>query len=283
MATERDFELLDDYLANRMGTQERVAFEEQLAADPELQEALKFEQRMVEGIRDARKAELKQMLQNVQVPAPTGVSLLAKISAGTLTVALVAALVWYLKPTSSATNPGEESRTEQTEADKSAPMVQPDQPAVLNQSAPAENSEPDQETPKTKPSNKVNESTPAVASEPAPKVQPFVPEGDESNTTVDNLSENSEPSKTSTIQVTVDKENKKFNFHYSLQLDDVRLYGPFEKNLYEILEFFSGEERTVFMYYKNNYYLLEQGKTTAPLKPVWDKALIEKLNEYRKR
>jgi len=283
MATERDFELLDDYLANRMGPQERVAFEAQLAADPDLQDALKFEQRMVEGIRDARKAELKQMLQNVQIPAPTGVSLLAKISAGTLTVALVAALVWYLKPAGDESAPAEATQTEQTEANQSAPVVQPDEPAALNQSAPVENVEPDQETPKTKPSNKANESTPTVAGDPAPKVQPFVPEGDETDTSVDNPAASSAASGASTIQVTVEKENKKFNFHYSLQLDDVRLYGPFEKNLYEILEFFSGDERTVFMYYKNNYYLLEQGKTTAPLKPVLDKVLIEKLNEYRKR
>jgi hypothetical protein len=60
------------------------------------------------------------------------------------------------------------------------------------------------------------------------------------------------------------------------------LYGAFEKNLYEILEFFTGENRTIFLYYKNSYYLLKpNGGKVSPLVPVNDPALLKKLREHR--
>jgi hypothetical protein len=77
--------------------------------------------------------------------------------------------------------------------------------------------------------------------------------------------------------------DKKYNFHYQFKDDKLYLYGSFEKNLYEIMEFFSGNKRTMFLFYKDNYYLLnEEDQTVKALAPIKDQALLEKLRDYRK-
>ena len=61
------------------------------------------------------------------------------------------------------------------------------------------------------------------------------------------------------------------------------LYGPFEQNLYEIMEFIGEEKRTVFLYYQDNFYLLKDDtEKLKPLGVIHDQALIRKLKEYRK-
>src|SRR5688572_12262913 len=99
MADERDFELLDDYLTNRrMSEHDRSAFEQKLQADPDLQHEYALQKRLIQGIRDARVAELKSMLNQVSIPANTpGNTLATKIILGTVvTLIIAAATYWYL-------------------------------------------------------------------------------------------------------------------------------------------------------------------------------------------
>src|SRR5687768_13954242 len=96
MADERDLELLDDYLAHRMGEQDRSAFERKLQADPDIQHEYALQQRLIKGIKDARIAELKSMLNQVPVPANnTGSALASKIIFGAVVTIMVAATAWY--------------------------------------------------------------------------------------------------------------------------------------------------------------------------------------------
>jgi hypothetical protein len=60
------------------------------------------------------------------------------------------------------------------------------------------------------------------------------------------------------------------------------LYGSFEKNLYEILEFISEDDKTVVLYYKTNYYLLDVAKSVPTvLTPIRNRELLRKLKEHR--
>ena len=46
--------------------------------------------------------------------------------------------------------------------------------------------------------------------------------------------------------------------------------------------FFSDNKRTVFLYYKDSYYLLnEENETIKPLAPINDPSLLKKLKDYR--
>ena len=78
--------------------------------------------------------------------------------------------------------------------------------------------------------------------------------------------------------------SKKYIFHYVFRDSKLVLYGAFEKNLYEILEFIGDEKRTVVLYYKANYYLLDIAKVQpTKLTPIRDRRLLKKLQEHRSK
>jgi hypothetical protein len=84
------------------------------------------------------------------------------------------------------------------------------------------------------------------------------------------------------IEAGINGNNGKYNFHYQFKDNKLFLYGVFEKNLYELMEFFSNNKRTLFLYYKENYYLLnEDDNKIKRLAPISDPALLKKLKDYR--
>ncbi|HTF18863.1 MAG TPA: hypothetical protein VK658_12365, partial [Chryseolinea sp.] len=84
------------------------------------------------------------------------------------------------------------------------------------------------------------------------------------------------------IEAGINGNNGKYNFHYQFKDNKLFLYGVFEKNLYELMEFFSNNKRTLFLYYKNNYYLLnEDDNKIKRLAPISDPAMVRKLKDYR--
>ena len=96
MATEKDLELLDDYLSNRMKGQDRLDFEKRLEADASLQSELGLQKEFVEGIKRARVAELKAMLNEIAVPAPSNSSLMIKGALTAVVVAVVGTGLYFL-------------------------------------------------------------------------------------------------------------------------------------------------------------------------------------------
>src|SRR5262245_21683160 len=97
MASERDLELLDDYLRNQMNAGDAAAFEQKLEADQALKSEYNLQKKIAEGLRQARVAELKAMLNTVAVPAPQGMtSLLTKLGLGIGASLLVGAGIYYL-------------------------------------------------------------------------------------------------------------------------------------------------------------------------------------------
>jgi len=290
MATERDFELLDDYIGNRLTATEKAAFEQKLAGDPALKQEYGLQQKIADGIRKARTQELKSLLNNIPVP-PAGTaetSALTKVATWAAVTGLVVAGVFvYLK------NSGPEENN----------ITQQQQPPASTEVQPGETpAEPQQEpslTPQEKPSNtteKARKEEPEAieekntAEEEKPN-QPVLDVFDPSEETEDNasapepkasLDNKARISTTPTITVETDNSNRKYTFHYQFKDGKLFLYGSFEKNLYEIMEFFTENKRTIFLFYKNNYYLLsEDNEKIKPLAPINDPALLKKLKEYR--
>ena len=88
--TERELDMMDDYLSNRLSAEDKSAFEQQVQADPRLAQELGIQKGLVEGLKQARVGELKSMLNNIPVsPVSGGSSPLTKVG----TLAVVAGLV----------------------------------------------------------------------------------------------------------------------------------------------------------------------------------------------
>lgn len=276
MASESDIKLLDDYLANRLSGQEKTAFEQRLQGNPELQQELKFQQELIQGIRQARVAELKAMLNNVPVvPANVGTTSVAvKIISSIVVVGVVStALYFYFGEKEPEQIPATVEKTENTVTpERSAPQEEV--------STPSESINP--EVSKPTGINVPKETAPAAQ----PKLEVYTPEIE-----AEELQAQKEHAQldiiarafvTSSIEVETEEGTRKYGFHYMFKDNKLVLYGSFENNLYEILEFIAGEQRTVFLYYNNTYYLLDLDKTSpTPLVPIKDKTLLNKLKQYR--
>lgn len=291
MATEREFELLDNYLANRLSGEEKSAFEKSMQADSALQGELEFQQHLIKGIKQVRIAELKTMLNNVPVPPPIaqgGTATIVKIAAGTFVAGLVATGIYFYAQKQEANNLTEEvidaEVKQRDEQIKTTPLHQTQEiPVDKKVETPSGVSSAKEE----KLSEKTNQSTQEKESvSQQPVLDVFDPSSDSESNSVNRKEKNGESELSGknepSIAVEIDRLSKKYTFHYQFRDDKLFLYGPFEKNLYEIMEFFSDEKRTVFLYYKDGYYLLKEDSVKIKmLSPIADPNLLQKLKEYR--
>ena len=308
MAVERDLELLDDYLSNRLSGSEKEAFEKQIDADPELKNEFQAQQQLIEGIKNARAVELKAMLKNVPVPPMVGpgeLTLFTKVAASLVVAGLIGTGIYFYI-----------NREDKVEQEQMEPIAQadPETKEKTDSKSTATTEEPSKNTIAEAPVTETTTKAPtreekralrkaAKATKKASKDSSIVDDGvvaekrklevfdptRESESAVKGKEKGNDTQSTelnensSSIQVETDITNKKYTFHYQWRNGKLVLYGSFEKNLYEILEFFgSDNKRTAFLYYKENYYLLnEDNEKVKELTPITDAALLKKLKEHR--
>lgn len=282
MAAERDLELLDDYLSNRLDPQSRSAFEQKLETDPSLRSEYDLQKQFVRGIQNARAAELKSFMNSIPVPAATtGGTIAAKVIASTLIVgAIGTGLYFVLTP---------EERTPSKPVTEQPAEVEPE---VLTPSVTPSDSQQTEESPEVPNDKSSIEQVPVDVPKPIrkakpklapsnPKVEVYDPSG-EQNQPVEDIENLGIPRPSSAPALSVQiKADKKFDFHYQFKDGQLLLYGPFEKNLYEILEFIGEEKRTTFLSHKGSYYLLkEEGEKIRPLTAITDPTVIKALKAY---
>ncbi len=88
------------------------------------------------------------------------------------------------------------------------------------------------------------------------------------------------------MPVVNDNTSKKYRFHYQIKNGQLKLFGPFEKNLYEVMAFYdaTGTKVTRFLYHESKYYLLkDDDDKIKALTPITDPKLVGKLNESRQK
>ena len=283
-----NFELIDDYLTNRLTGEGKIAFEKQVEADPSLKADLQLQKVILESVKKARAAELKTMLQYVPVGGSTGIAQFSvmKMAAGIIGAGLLlAALNYYFS------NTGDNGPNMSTSMEDSIKKVNPNDFEPLEEPlerTPKEEKKVEQQTKsETKPSVKPTESPVKDATHAIkPKMDLVDPtkgmvEGDSRPLVSQQTAKT--PMSISHIKVDVLPDDKKYSFHYEFSGGKLLLYGAFDKSLYEILEI-NGEAKSVFMFYQGQYYLLDEKQTkAAPLQPITDPELISKLKEYRGR
>lgn len=288
MAVERDLELLDDYLANRLDEKGRSAFEQKLNTDPNLKNEYELQHQFIDGIKKARIAQLKSMMNHVPVPSvqPNATALAGKVALWSLVViGIVGAGLYYFFNQKQENIKTPETKIEDT-LEQSQPVTQPEpvkpqENAPVVSGAPSSSEQKPVESPKAikkqKATESLNTKDPQIdVFDPSEETHETQPPKQGNEAIIPRL--NNIPS----FEVSVDSENKKYNFHYQFKEGKLLLYGPFEKNLYEIMEFFSEDKRTIFLFYKDDYYLLKDGnEKLTPLHAIEDASLIKKLREYR--
>ncbi|MEM7107022.1 MAG: hypothetical protein AAF519_02265 [Bacteroidota bacterium] len=284
-------ELIDAYLRDEMDSSQKGAFEKQMASDPKLQGEFEFQKSVVAGISEARKMELKAMLDNVVISGgATENFTLGKVVAGLL---VVGALSWcgyyftqpsqpreFMPVAQEAENPQEliTPKGQKAEVEKEELQVEASSKAV-EEKITIDDSEVDKD---------ISQILPKSAKEPQINKPELLTgfEGDED--TSDSLlapgstSVKGEIEEISSIDVSIDNTRKKFTFHYQFKNGRLFLYGDFSSDLYEILEFNADEERALFLFYKGKFYNLnDDQERIMELKVVKNKTLLSKLDKAR--
>jgi len=288
-----NFELIDDYLTNRLSEGEKEGFEKQLESDPALKTDVDLQRSILQGIKGARAAQLKSMLNNV--PISTGHTIefsVARMAAGIIGAGVIgAAIYFYFQPgdvpslkdaSADFAKKGEQIQAPQ---DQTKPPVEPEtipqQETTPVISAPEEKKAVD--TKGKEPAKKNNEEV----SQPKANTKLEVTDPSEEMKDTENKPGTSEASKrtvtASHVEVETDTANKRYTFHYQFASGKLFLYGAFDRNLYEILEI-NSDAHAVFLFYKENYYLLNEKQIQITrLEPITDSALIKKLRDYRSK
>ncbi len=240
-------------------------------------------------------AELKAMMNQIPVPVgpSAGTAIGAKVAlwAG-VAVILTAGLYFYLAddetkplPADTTTVQPENSEEETTTSEvttqteeQTEDLAEPT--AEVSETVPV----PSEKKPAKTPEPELKKENDAPVSS-QPKIDVYDPMEDIDPTEASNdpvVKTDTREKEAPSIEVEIDSQNKKYTFHYQFKNGKLLLYGPFEKNLYEILEFFHEDKRTIFLFYGNQYYLLnEESERLKPLDPIKDPALVKKLKEYR--
>ena len=272
------FELIDDYLANRLTEQEKNAFEQKLDGDPELKDEVDFQRQVVKGVQQARVAELKTMMNNIPV-SNSGWST-GQITAAAVSAAIVAAGLYFYMQNDVATTPLPDKQNQEVQVPTDNKPVEP---AVTKDPEEKSESVAKDATPSKQLKALGKKVIPTTVQKPAINVVNPSDELKEAQDPVPvTVPERSEilPSK---LEVTTESKDKKHAFHYQFSQGKLILFGPFDENLYEILEI-HGEGHAVFLFYKENYYLLDEKEThVTPLNYIRDAQLLKKLKEYRGR
>jgi hypothetical protein len=290
MATERDFELLDDYLTNRLSGNEKSTFEQKLESDPELQNEKMMQERLIKSIRNARVAELKAILNNVPIPPVShgGTSVVAKYAAGTIVAGMVATGLYFYFNKPEETQAPIENVIASDETSNGSTDRNTATPTDSNGASADHNEMPaNAGTDTNQMENSASISTPANEPSSSPSVTPYNPasEDGENSDIEDAAGERSTAIKSGApLSVEINQTSKEYKFNYQWKDGKVILYGPFQRNLYEVLEFFKGETRTVYLYYKDKYYLLSDTDSNVhEPQLVNDLGLIKSLQEYRQK
>ncbi len=272
MAAERDFELLDDYLADRMAEGDRSAFEEKLTADPDLQQEYVIQKDLIEGIKNARIAELKAMLNKVPVPSGNpGNAIGSKIAIGTAAaVVVISAAYWITRddsPNVIAPKQGmrieEQAPVEQAEEPVADPQQVQDQPDLGQQEEISRVQQAPVETDQNQTSAGTEHSRPSLAKRPGALSAPAVP---------------GSPEGVSSLEVKTG--DIRYSFHYQLNDGKLLLYGPFKKDSCEVVVLNTEGKRQNYLWDGKKYYSLQESDDEVkPLVPVVDADILKKLDK----
>ncbi len=286
-----NFELIDDYLTNRLSEQARKSFEQQMDSDSALKADVELQKEIIQGLKSARAAELKAMLNNVPVSTfKINLSPL-RLAAGLIGTAVVATGLYFyfntndnLTPIKVSSPPTDsvtrlEQNAPELNQDKDTPPLNND----LNTTPKPAGS--DEKTIQSKKqdtdvvdSNTKQESKPVIdLVDPTEELNDNVP-----GTSPVKSGANNSTISVAKINIDVISSERKYKSHYQFINGRLVLYGNFDKGLYEIIEVNAQRSRSLFLYYKTSYFLLDetQHEITA-LKEISDPVLKEKLKAFR--
>jgi len=282
-------QLVESYLDNEMSSQQRLDFENQLQTNASLRQELEFQKDIIENIKDFRRLELKARLDNIPIYTPIYQTIAFKA------VAVVAVTVGIGFGTYFMLNKDSDKIPEQVEltyngVTPSEDEVVPSVPQVIS----SNEEKNDEELAETKQSNTVQKPAskplnggkstktplvkkPNVVTPDVKTVEDDELQTEDINAIQDNSTETIVEPLSEAVEVATIKD-KKNKFHYKFFENKLYLLGNFDDMPYEIIEINSKSGKKFFLFYKDNFYRLQNEQVKpAPLEKIENDSLVNEL------
>ena len=275
------------YLENEMSVEERQHFEHAIENDPELKSELEFQNEIIEGLKSARVSELKAIMDNVPVGGTIGVGstiTFGKFASGIAVIGILSLATYYFMLDGDGANLLEPKANNSTELlDMEQPLetdsetLQKEEPQEEEQDKVVEVVEDEKSKAIDVPEESIVSSNEPEINRPSAAPLFETSESDSLEAPTNDIVDTFEGNLTS-LDVEIDNTKKKYSFHYQFNKGKLFLFGDFDKELYEILEFKTKSDKTLFLYYEGHFYPLNKNQVKiVELKPVKEKTLIDKL------
>ena len=280
--------LMDGFFEGTLSASEESALLNRIETDAELKSEFEFQKDIINTIKETRKLELKNRLDNINIKWYHTISNGWKVAA-TATIVTVSTLTayYFIDRQEDLKNRIDLAQNEialdayYTEREDIPQMPIAENPEEVIE-AKASSLEPVAKT------NKESLSEEDIEIKPDHKIEVLVPDVIEEFDDVDNIDmENVTSGDINTmgrsredlhssveIRSVIDK---KYTFHYTLSGGMLTLYGNFEDIPYEILEINSASGKRFYLKYKDHFYNIVNTSEITPLQPVTNEALINEL------
>jgi len=281
-------EMLDDYLMGKLSPEQVTNFEAKLQSDPILANEALIQKDIITGISNARRAELKARLNNIEIPKQAwynNTRTLGFAGAGVLLVVLA----FLLLPTKN------EVPATEPKAEIKALEVTKEPNTEIPVSTPQNEKTPKEAVASTaKPANKstlvASDKGKAIASVNAsePDVNQAIDSDDVLSKKTDEIEANNNLStaagSTKTLSAETISDNPSYTYHFKRNESRLTLYGNFSEKAYQVIEINGKTGTSFYMYHNGSYFALPAtGSEIKPLTPLTDEATIKKLANLRKR
>ncbi len=285
--------LLDGFFEGTLSSSEESTLMDRLTTDPDLKSEFDFQKDIISTIKETRKLELKNRLDNIDIKWYHNISNGWKVAA-TATVITVSTLTayYFLNMQEELGNRIDLAQNEFLIEEFNSELVDiPQKPFAIDdkeieRSKTTETTESVEESVVQK--IEIPETTDHIVTNTDRTVDVIVPDVIEDFEEVDNMEledvssgniNTMSPSREdlhSSVEINT-VLHKKYNFHYNFSHGTLTLYGNFEDVPYEILEINSASGKSFYLNYKDNFYNIINTNNIIPLQPVTNESLINEL------
>lgn len=288
---EFDIEKIEAYLLNRLGPDEKVAFEQAMNQNNLLAQEVAVQQETIQAIQQWRKAELKARLDAIEVHSGAW-SNTSKVAAAILLLFSLGVGTYFLIPDTSTVEENTEEAISIIADDMSVidaatanetelietPVPEPE-PAITPLADPA----------KTPDSKAVSEKAAPAISQPVAKVNvPELSDNFDFGEDLDKQVSLPNPDIAKVVdtkeKLNVDLIDQEGAIRYKYYNNKLFLYGKFNAEPYEILELNANTGKELFLYFKGAFYQLNADTfDTVLLEPISDHELKQQLEQLRSK
>ena len=294
-------ELVSRYLEGEMTELEKINFENQLANNSTIQEEFQFQQDIIKGIEENRKAELKARLDQISIPSSNIYQNIWLKVAALITITTMIGFGAYVTVFDQENSENEANPiTLNVETNEDVSPEVPEMPEpIIEEESPVEEIviEKEEKTKKNSKKEKSNEEATASNKEvteviPSPTI--VKPEAVEviADEKIDHKDDSFEISNNSLNDIKDVFENKvevetisdkKKKLHYQFYNKKLFLYGDFDKTPYEILEYNAENSKLFYLFFEGEFYELNSNQMkVVPLEEIENEDLIKELELLRK-